>query len=143
MLLAIALVLSASMVVLGQGRVRQGGAHGPQGGRNYNPATETTFAGTVDEVKNIPGPAGGLGGLHLMVRTDTGVQDVHLGPATYVTSKQFAFTKGDAITVTGSKTTVEGEDVVIAREVKKGDRVLTLRNPQGIPRWSGRARRSS
>jgi hypothetical protein len=60
-----------------------------------------------------------------------------------VTSKHFDFAKGDAITVTGSKVKMGGQDVVIAREIKKGDQVLTLRDARGFPLWYGRARGSS
>jgi hypothetical protein len=60
-----------------------------------------------------------------------------------VTSQQFQFAKGDAITVTGSKVRIAGQDVIIAREIKKGDQVLTLRDAKGFPLWSGRGRRSS
>jgi hypothetical protein len=81
--------------------------------------------------------------VHLLVRSEAAVQEVHLGPAPYVTSKHFDFTKGDAITVTGSKVKMGGKDVVIAREIKKGGQVLTLRHARGFPLWSGRAGRSS
>lgn len=45
------------------------------------------------------------------------------------------FVKGDQVEVIGSK--VKGTDavVVIARDVKKDGKVLTLRNAQGIPAW--------
>jgi hypothetical protein len=119
----------------------QGGAR--RGGGNYNTATEITFSGTVEEVQHMPAPGRGPGGLHLIVRSDAGAYDVHLGPMAYITSKNFAFAKDDAITVTGSRVTMDGKDVVIAREVKKGDRVLTLRDANGFPLWSGRGRRSS
>jgi hypothetical protein len=134
------IILGIAALASAQARPRQGGGLGPGGGRIYNPATEMTFSGTVQEVKSVPGPANGPGGVHLVVRTDAGVQDVHLGPAAYIESQKFAFAAGDAVTVTGSKVTVNGQDAVIAREVKKGDQVLTLRDARGIPRWSGRAR---
>jgi hypothetical protein len=35
-----------------------------------------------------------------------------------------------------------GQEVVIAREIKKGDQVLTLRDAKGFPMWSGRGGRS-
>ena len=98
------------------------------------------MAGTIDDVRNVTAPANGLGGLHLTVRGDAGVLDVHLGPASFVKAKHFEFAKGDAITVTGSKVKIGGQDVVIAREVTKGGQVLTLRDAKGFPLWSGRAR---
>jgi hypothetical protein len=66
--------------------------------------------------------------------------EVVLGPASFVSSKKFEFAKGDRITVTGSKVTTNGQDVVVAREVKKADKVLTLRDAKGFPLWSGRMR---
>jgi hypothetical protein len=109
---------------------------GPGGG-NYDPATETTFTGTIDSVKNVPGPGRGAGGLHLVVTTKSGPVEVELGPASFTESKNVAFAKGDALTVTGSKVKMGDQEVVIAREIKKGDQVLTLRDAKGIPAWAG------
>jgi hypothetical protein len=61
-----------------------------------------------------------------------GVMEVPLGPAWFVASKQMDFAKGDTITVTGSKLTTNDQEIVVAREVKKGDKVLTLRDPNGF-----------
>jgi hypothetical protein len=57
-----------------------------------------------------------------------------------VSEKHVTFAKGDALSVVGSKITMDGKQVVIAREITKGDQVLTLRDPQGLPLWSGRGR---
>ncbi len=77
------------------------------------------------------------------MKTDAGTEDVRLGPAAFVQSKGFAFAAGDAVTVTGSKISVAGKAVVVAREVRKGGKVLTLRDENGRPLWAGRGRRSS
>lgn len=45
----------------------------------------------------------------------------------------FLFAAGDQVEVTGSRIIFEGSDVLIAREIKQVDRLLTLRNSQGIP----------
>jgi DNA/RNA endonuclease YhcR with UshA esterase domain len=104
-----------------------------RGGRNYNPATETTVKGTVEEVQQIPGQRGGTG-THLMLKTNSGTLDVHVGPTSFVSNQQFSFAKGDEVEVTGSQA---GSNTLIAREIKKDGKVLTLRNQQGIPAWSG------
>ena len=135
-------LLSASILIAGltSAAYAQGGMR--RGGGNYNPATETTLTGTVDDIKNLPSPGRGGGGLHLIVSTPTGSIEVHVGPASFVSSKNVTFSKGDALTVVGSKVTMAGKEVVIAREIKKGDQVLTLRDPKGFPLWSGRGGRS-
>jgi hypothetical protein len=60
-----------------------------------------------------------------------------LGAAPFVlhpslSEEEFAFAEGDQIEVLGSKIKFEGRDILVAREMKKGD----LRNRQGSPVWS-------
>jgi hypothetical protein len=136
-------VSSITLVMLGIAALAFAQRGARRGGGNYNTATEVTFSGTVDEVLHMPAPGKGPGGLHLIVRSEAAAHDVHLGPMAYITSKHFEFAKGDAITVTGSQVSMGGKDVIIARDIKKGDQVLTLRDANGFPLWSGRGRRSS
>jgi hypothetical protein len=113
---------------------------GPGAGRRarmYNPATETTVKGTVEEVKTVSGRRG-WHGIHLMLKTEDKTLDVHLGPEAFLKEKGFSFAKGDELEVLGSRTTYRGGEAIIAREVKKGGETLVLRNEQGIPQWSGR-----
>jgi hypothetical protein len=132
-------VLSVSIVIAGLAGAAyaQGGT---RGGGNYNPATETTVNGTVEAVATVASPGAGGGGLHLTVAVPTGAIEVEVGPASFVAAKNVTFVKGDAVTVVGSKVTVSSRDVIIAREIKKGDQVLTLRDAKGFPLWAGRGR---
>jgi hypothetical protein len=131
-------LLSISIVIAGlaSAAYAQGGMR--RGGGNYNPATETTLTGTVDSVSTLPSPGRGGGGLHFILAVPTGPIEVHVGPASFVSSKNVTFAKGDALTVIGSKVMMAGQEVVIAREIKKGEEVLTLRDPKGFPLWSAR-----
>jgi hypothetical protein len=61
---------------------------------------------------------------------------VRLGPATYVQNQGFTFAKGDKVEIVGSKVTVGGVDVLIAREVTKDGKKLALRDTSGRPMWS-------
>ncbi len=136
-LLAAAAAMSLSATAFAQ----RGMGRGPM---NYDAATEVTISGAVDEVKQMMPMGGGRmggGGIHLMVATASGPVEVHVGPAAYVTSKNFVFAKGDVLTVTGSKVMMGGTEAVLAREITKGDQVLTLRDAKGFPLWSGRAGR--
>lgn len=118
----------------------QGGMGQPTQGPKYNPSTEVTVKGTVGEVKEVTSPMG-WAGEHLTLKTENETLDVHLGPASFLAEKKFSLAKGDQIEVTGSKIKYEGTDALLAREVKKGDQTLTLRNAQGIPQWSRSPRR--
>lgn len=118
----------------------QMGMHMPK----YDSTTVVTVKGTVEEVQEITMKSGQTGqmqgmnhtGLHLILKTEAGSLTVLVGPSSFVKENNFTFTKGDQIEVTGSKTKYNGSDAVIAREIKKGDKTLTLRDDKGIPEWS-------
>jgi DNA/RNA endonuclease YhcR with UshA esterase domain len=107
---------------------------------NYDPSTETTLKGAVEEVKEVP--HGRTTGVHLLVKAGQETTEVRLGPKTYLNEKQFSFAKGDQVEVVGSKVKVNGAEQMIAREVKKGDKTLVLRGKNGKPEWSGGPPRS-
>jgi hypothetical protein len=109
----------------------------------YDPHTEITIKGTVDQVTQTTGRRG-WPGTHLTFRTEGRTYDVHVGPSDYVSKNGFAFAAGDKLEVIGSKVSLgSGADTIIAREIKKDGKVLTLRDSQGIPNWSGGRRRAS
>jgi hypothetical protein len=107
----------------------------------YNPATETTLTGTVAAVEKITRPeqAGrrGLGGLHVTLKTSGESIVVHLGPTAFLTEQKVAVAVGDGVEVVGSRVTIDGEPVLLARTVKKGANTWTLRDASGKPLWSG------
>lgn len=131
------LLLTGASVAFGQ----QGTGQGRQGPRYYNPATETTVKGTIEQVRQVNGRKGWWTGTHLTLKTAKETLDVHIGPSWFLAEKKFSVAKGEQIEVTGSKIKYQGADAIIAREVKKGKQVLVLRNAQGIPEWSGGRRR--
>jgi len=113
------------------GQASQGMPH------RYDPTTEVTVTGTVEDVLHPTSP-NGMAGTHVNLKTDSGVMDVHVGPEAFISKQGFTIEKGDTLTVIGSKQLIGGKDALIAREVKKGDKVLTLRDANGFPKWSRR-----
>jgi hypothetical protein len=122
-------LLALSSTVVAQAGVKS------RGSRNYDTKTETTIKGTIDEVEQQAGRHGRMG-THLLLKTDSGPLTVHLGPSSYIAGKQFSFAKGDSVEVLGSKVTLAGKEVLLAREVTKQGKTLILRNAQGIPEWA-------
>ena len=106
--------------------------------RLYDPATETTIKGNVDRVTQPS--RGRMSGTHLFVKTDAMTMEVALGPSVFISDKSFSFAKGDAVEVTGSKVTLSGKEYIIAREIVKDGKTLTLRDKNGIPAWAGRGK---
>lgn len=102
----------------------------------YDASTEITVTGTVQDV--LHPQMGRMEGTHLLLKTETETLEVHLGPSSFVSGKGFSFAKGDSVQVLGSKVTVGGNPAVLAREVTKDGKTLTLRDKTGRPLWAGR-----
>jgi hypothetical protein len=99
-------------------------------------AAETTVKGTVGELK--PGLNQGM---HVMLKTSDTTLELALGPSWYPTEKKYVIAKGDQIDVVDAKSTVEGREVLLVREIKKGSETMTFRDAKGFPMWAGRGRR--
>ena len=135
---ALALFVAAPLLAQPQGR--------GQGSPRYDVATEATVTGTVESTEQITGPAGGrgrrgLGGTHITLKTSGETLEVHLGPTAFLNDKKVVITKGDTLVIVGSRVTVDDERVFIAKEVRKGDSVWTLRDAAGLPLGRGRGGR--
>jgi len=115
---------------------RAGFAMGQRAGKRlYNPESVTTVAGNVTAVEVEPARRGRAGGMHVTL-SDAKATVVHIGPAWFAQAEGLIFTKGDKIEVTGSLVTVRDETYLIAREVKKADKVFKLREADGRPLWA-------
>jgi hypothetical protein len=133
---ALSFLISAPLLAQSQGR--------GEGSPRYDVATEATVTGTVESVELIAGGGRGrrgFGGTHITLKTGTETLEVHLGPTAFLNEKKVAIAKGDTLVVVGSRVAVDDERVFIAKEVKKGDRLWTLRDAAGLPLWRGRGGR--
>jgi hypothetical protein len=109
--------------------------------RMYNPQTVETITGEVLSVDQMMPMKGMSYGIHIVLKTNKETIPVHLGPGWYIENQDMTIAPKDKIEVTGSRITFEGDPTLIAAEVKKGDEVLTLRDANGFPVWSGWRRR--
>lgn len=106
----------------------------------YNPQTVVSVAGIVVSV-TAPGAKGLPELVYLTLQTEKEKIVIFLGPSVAIDKLPVKINTLDKIQVTGSKTIWEGQPMIIAAEVKKGDHVLKLREPDGVPVWSGRGRK--
>jgi hypothetical protein len=98
----------------------------------YDPHTETKMKGTVDEVK-LPPKGSEKEPVHLLVKNGTDTLDVYLCPRFFLADLGVSFSKGDAISLTGSTVKQDGTHLILAREVVKGNDTLVLRDDKGNP----------
>ena len=99
----------------------------------YDAAAETKIKGVVEDFHQGLAKADHPG-LHLMVRTDTELVEVHTCPLRFMKDLEFAIEKGDTVTVTGSRP--GGTGIMLAREITKGQISLIVRDKTGAPVWT-------
>lgn len=142
---AIVLTLVPNNVALAQQGVMWRGGGGWEAGspyvRMYNPQAVETINGEVLSVDQIKPMEGMHYGIHLAVKTATETIEVHLGPGWYIENQEVKIEHNDTVEVRGSRIIYQGKPALIAAEVKKGEQVLTLREANGFPAWSGWRRR--
>ncbi len=103
----------------------------------YNPKTEAKMKGTVEELQ-LPLKGRETEAARLRLNTGTAIVDVYLCPQAFLHDLGFSFSKGDEISLTGSKVKQGEVDLILAREIVKGNDTLVLRDEKGNPVWSGR-----
>jgi len=102
----------------------------------YDPAAEATFKGTVEEVRDRQCPVSGGMGSHLILRlSESQTIEVHLATTKFVKAYDLVFSKGDVVTVVGTKVQFEGVETIFAREVTRGSETFVFRDKDGKPVW--------
>jgi hypothetical protein len=102
----------------------------------YDPAAEATFKGTVEEVRERHCPMSGGMGTHLILRlSPSETIEVHLAATKFVKAYDLVFSKGDVVTVVGTKVQFEGLETIFAREVTRGTETFIFRDKDGKPVW--------
>ena len=126
-LILVALVTAASIVW---------GQSSRNTGPKYDATKELKIKGVVQDIQEVPGE---FEGTHLVVKTDTKIVVVHVGPSDFLKEIDTSFSKGDQIQVVGCMAPANGssEEQMLAREIVVGQNTTTLRDDKGIPVWAG------
>lgn len=125
-----------SFAELAQGMGDGGWGADSKYGKMYKPQTVETISGTVIAVGEVTPMNGMETGMYVVVKTRYNDVTVHVGPCWYLEHQNVIIASGDSIEVTGSKITLDGKTVIIAKQIKKGDQVLALRDMDGNPTWN-------
>ncbi len=140
--LLVATVVALSFAALLPVSSATAGKSGKRSIRGFDPSTVETVRGEVVSVEKVPAPRKDGYGIRLVLRTGKETLTVRLGPEWYVESQGFSLAPNDSLEIRGSKLSRNGRPVLVASEVRKGDRVLTLRDESGTPAWGGQKQRA-
>jgi hypothetical protein len=125
-------VLVATFLVLLVGARDAQGADPPV--PKYNAQTETKLKGTVEDV-TLPASGHEKDIVHLVMKNGADTVDIYLCPKSFLDDMGVAFSKGDEITVTGSKVKQGETEEVLAKQAERGNDTLVLRDDKGTPVW--------
>jgi hypothetical protein len=98
----------------------------------YDITREVTLRGTVSSVVTRPS-RGMVIGSHLLLTTPSGEVDASLGKWGLAGKGALSVTAGQQVEVTGVMKTLLDREVFVARTVRVGGRVYTMRNEHGVP----------
>ena len=106
-------------------------------GRLYDPAKEQTINGQVVSIETSAPMPGMAPGMQMLVQTDDGKSTrVQVGPAWYLEHQDLDVKENTRAQVTGARADIDGQPVLMAREVQFDGQIITLRDAQGMPMWS-------
>jgi len=101
----------------------------------YDLQSEAKFKGIVEELK-LPPKGSEKQIIYMRMKKGDDTIDIYLCPKTFFDDMSMAFAKGDEITLTGSKVKQGEAEVILAREVMKGNDTFVLRDEKGGPVWT-------
>ena len=101
----------------------------------YDLKAETKINGAVEETKLFEF-ATRKDFVELVIKSNEGKVVVYVCPKPFQDELGISFTKGDAITITGAKVKQEESEVILARELVKGQDTILLRDDKGTPIWN-------
>ncbi len=104
--------------------------------KNFKTADMANITGTIEKVGTFHPEKGAAAGLELKVKTDMGqTVTIQAGPSHFIKQQGLKFKKGESISITGSKTMVGNESVIMPTEITAEGKMLKLRDSQGNPLW--------
>ncbi|KMQ50954.1 hypothetical protein CHISP_2096 [Chitinispirillum alkaliphilum] len=80
-------------------------------------------------------------GIKLVVNCGFEEHDVHLGPAWYILFQDMNINIKDDVEVRGTRVSTGGKVFIMTSTLRKDDRILLLRDEDGIPFWCAWRRR--
>lgn len=103
-------------------------------GKYFNPELVESFSGKVLEVyhQNYSRKSSQCYCAIRVERDDgTGEAIVYLGPESKLRKKGFAIAPGEDVCILGSSAIIDGQDIIIAQQLNRGNYVIALRNVTG------------
>ncbi|HWG57612.1 MAG TPA: hypothetical protein VN661_01045 [Candidatus Acidoferrales bacterium] len=99
----------------------------------YDLSKELKVRGTIGRISTRSSSADGLPGTHLLLHTDRGTLDAHLGWGFSVRAERMRLKAGQPVVLTGMMTRYNGRSVLVVRILTTSSHIYVLRNERGLP----------
>ena len=106
----------------------------------FNKYNLQTINGTIFKIDTVTPMPGMAYGIQFIIKTAGNEEiTVHIGPAWYILRQDMNININDNVEIIGTRFSLNGNNVMAAFEVRTtaNDRVLMLRDADGIPYWCG------
>lgn len=128
--------LFAVLTVVGLGLTLAAAQKGPPKPKvKYDPATEITLKGTIENLTEYECPVSGGVGAHIELKTEEGTAQLHIALAKFLKEYEIKFEKGETIEVIGSKVKLNDADAILVRQITRGQNTYMFREKDGKPIW--------
>lgn len=104
-------------------------------GPSSGTANVQTVEGKIAEVVYLPGATTDSGMVELRLQSGGQTNLIRLAPSGFLKQGGLVLREGDTVTVKGFTVAGMEGDLVVATEVHKGDKSLSLRDTRGQPAW--------
>ena len=104
--------------------------------RNYDPSTKIEVKGSIEEFVSRPARHSNATGWHLRLKTNNKIWYVHLGPKWFYDDHKVKLSKGMKIEVEGSVIKMDGEEVLVAKQIETPNGEIKVRDDSGKPYFS-------
>lgn len=139
LLMLAAFAVSAAQQPAGSGEKRNRWGEASDDDPKYDPKTEVSIRGVIQEVGTHYGRRG-TPRTEIYITERTGLVVANLGPSSFLEENKFKLSRGDTVNVTGSKVKTGAGERILARRVEMRGHILELRSPDGSPKWQDRHR---
>ena len=95
----------------------------------------STIEGKVTEVVYLPGATPDSGMVEVRLQSAGQTKLIRLAPSGFLKQRGLLLSEGDTVTVKGFPVAGMEGDLIVATEVHKGDKGLSLRDMRGRPAW--------
>ena len=110
-----------------------------QSSRSESPSRAATAPrvvdGTISEIIYLPGTTADSAMVEARVVASGRATLVRLAPVGLLKQSQLVLREGDTVSVTGFDVSGMDGDLVVAIEIRKGEKRVVLRDPRGRPVW--------